>query len=299
MRTRPGTGVEEYDDLPGPTLLKRTLGLQNLHHSQFIGPNDILDVYNPAVLNELPQRDSKANKSAINVRFVHPSTAFRIVPDTGSTEAIVDEIEDTVQGHGSELVNLYFRIIHPSFPIIHRAVFIEKYQRSYREFSPPLLAAIYLLSSGYWTFSESLAGVQKPDLSRLQKMALVSLQHALKMPKLSTIQAGLLLFQYLATGPGPALESEHQDLSLRLVVAAQGLGLHLDAENWDIPRWEVGLRRRIGWALYFQDKWCALVGSRLSLISDEQWDVDPPTAADFPVSGEGCNHSLSKTLAHI
>lgn len=32
IRTKPGTGVEEYDSLPGPSLLKRTLGLQNKHY---------------------------------------------------------------------------------------------------------------------------------------------------------------------------------------------------------------------------------------------------------------------------
>jgi hypothetical protein len=34
IRTNNGTGVEEYDDLEGPSLLKKTLGLQNKHHSR-------------------------------------------------------------------------------------------------------------------------------------------------------------------------------------------------------------------------------------------------------------------------
>jgi len=34
IRTTEGTGVEEYDDLDGPSLLKKTLGLQNKHHSK-------------------------------------------------------------------------------------------------------------------------------------------------------------------------------------------------------------------------------------------------------------------------
>jgi hypothetical protein len=41
IRTTNGTGVEEYDDLEGPSLLKKTLGLQNKHHSRMYIPLSI------------------------------------------------------------------------------------------------------------------------------------------------------------------------------------------------------------------------------------------------------------------
>jgi hypothetical protein len=60
------------------------------------------------------------------------------------------------------------------------------------------------------------------------------------------------------------------------------LGLHLDAGDWDIPEWEIGLRRRLSWACFIQDKWLAFVQGHPSLIPCDSWDVNSLTADDFP-----------------
>lgn len=292
LRLRSGTGIEEYDNIPGPTLLKRTLGLQNLHHSQYVGASDVLDVYNPTAIGNFTDPTTTDHGSIKEVvRSVHVLHAFRIIPDASTINyeretALVDEIESTVGSSGPDLVQLYFRIIHPSFPILHQEVYLEKYARSHREFSPPLLAAVYLLASGYWSYSDRLARVPKPDLSRLLRLAYVSLQSAAKRPKLSTIQAGLLLSQY-DTPSGVILGySSHYALTAQLIELAYGLGLHLDASDWDIPPWEVQLRRRLAWALYMQDKWTALLDGRPSLINRDDWDVRPLHTDDFPENDE-------------
>lgn len=290
VRTRPGTGVEieEYDDLPGPTLLKRTLGLQNLHHSQYVGPNDVLHAYGPRGFTSRDiSQEGEASRSKETVRFVHPSHAFRIIPDSATIDysherALADEVEAAVEGHGPELVHLYFRIVHPSFPVLHKEVFIEKYKRSYREFSPPLLAAVYLLASGYWTYCEKLAKESKPDLSQLRRLACASLHTAMRRPKLSTIQAGLLVSQVYNANE----QSLHSKLTAELVDLAYGLGLHLDASDWDIPSWEVSLRRRLGWAVFMQDKWTALLEGHPSLLSYDDWEVRGLCENDFPESDE-------------
>lgn len=122
---KPGTGVEEYDTLPGPSLLKRTLGLQNRHHSEYVGPNAIPDVYSGHAVDDSTHESNKA--SADYVRFVHPLAAFRIIPDASTSgydqeRTDIEDIESTAQGHGAELVELYFRICHPSFPVLHKDV---------------------------------------------------------------------------------------------------------------------------------------------------------------------------------
>lgn len=125
---KPGTGVEEYDTLPGPSLLKRTLGLQNRHHSEYVGPNAIPDVYSGHAGDVRDGTVHDGNKaSADYVRFVHPLAAFRIIPDISTSgydqeRTDIEEIESTAQGHGAELVELYFRIVHPSFPVLHKDV---------------------------------------------------------------------------------------------------------------------------------------------------------------------------------
>ncbi|KAF2207019.1 hypothetical protein CERZMDRAFT_115476 [Cercospora zeae-maydis SCOH1-5] len=275
LHVKPGTGVEEYDTLPG-SLLTRTLGLQNRHHSEYVGLNAVPDVYSSHAL-ESTATTSDGKPKQDYVRFVHSSHAFRIIPDEQTEgyeqeRTVVDEIEALAGGHGRKLVELFFRVVHPSFPIIHKDVYLEKYARSYREFSPPLLAAVYLLASSYWAYDEHLASCRMIDTAALQALAFSSLQNTMRRPKLSTIQAGLLLSQW--------------QKALQLVNIAHGLGLHLDCSHWELPDWEIGLRRRVGWALFIQDKWTSLLESRPSLISQDEWDVEDLSEMDFPENVE-------------
>jgi hypothetical protein len=140
IRTTNGTGVEEYDDLDGPSLLKKTLGLQNKHHSQYVGATRGLE---PILLGHLPNGvKSEVQLSDGTLRRVSSTEAFLLLPDPGTQGfydelADLDAIEAIVRPHGRALVDMYFRIVFPSFPIIHKEVYLEKYSRSYREFSPP------------------------------------------------------------------------------------------------------------------------------------------------------------------
>ena len=288
--TIPGTGVEEYDALPeGSTLLKRTLGLQNSHHSQYLGINNPLNVYNVGG-NSIPETLVRS-AGPIQVRFVHPIHAFRILPDAETVghsleSSILDSIERAVEGHGPDLVSLYFRVVHPAFPILHKEVFLEKYARSYREFAPPLLAAVYLLASGYWDYSDSLASKAKPEMQTLRKLAVDSLQHAMQRAKLSTIQACLLISQHHSNKFDDAFGETDLNMTSQLVQLVHRLGLYLDASDWDIPDWEISLRRRLSWACFMQDKWLAFVQGHPSFISSESWDVSSLTANDFPETEE-------------
>lgn len=282
--------MEEYDALPeGTTLLKRTLGLQNSHHSQYLGINNPLNVYSLGgdTIPESPVRPG----GPIQVRFVHPIHAFRILPDANTVghsleSSILDSIERAVEGHGPDLVRLYFRVVHPAFPILHQEVFLEKYARSYREFAPPLLAAVYLLASGYWDYSDTLASKAKPEMQLLKKLAVDSLQHAMQRAKLSTIQACLLISQHHSNKLDDAFGETDLNMTSQLVQLVHRLGLHLDASDWDIPDWEISLRRRLSWACFMQDKWLAFVQGHPSFISSESWDVNTLTANDFPETEE-------------
>jgi hypothetical protein len=288
--TIPGTGVEEYDTLPeGTTLLKRTLGLQNLHHSQYLGVNNPLNVYGLGTTSS--SEHDPQSEASIQVRFVHPLHAFRIIPDVDTSaysleSSVRDALEQAVHGHGPDLVSLYFRIVHPAFPILHKEVFLEKYARSYHEFSPPLLAAVYLLASAYWEYSDTLTAKTKPDVSPLKKLALDSLHNSMERAKLSTIQACLLISQCQAIEPCHVSGETDLSMTSQLIHLAHRLGLHLDAGDWDIPEWEIGLRRRLSWACFIQDKWLAFVQGHPSLIPCDSWDVNSLTADDFPETDE-------------
>jgi hypothetical protein len=164
--------------------------------------------------------------------------------------------------------------VHPSFPVLHKKVFLEKYARTHREFSPPLLAAVYILALNWWSYSSDLALLPKPDVPRLEKLAFKTMNDIIYRPKLSTIQAGLLLLQ--------RPEGDSWALTTQLVGLGQDLGLHLDCTGWRIPSWERGLRKRLAWGLFMQDKWGALMHGRPSHLNTTDWAVQPLEEHDFP-----------------
>ncbi|KAK3381525.1 fungal-specific transcription factor domain-containing protein [Podospora didyma] len=269
--------IEEMANFGGPTMLKRTLGLQTDRYSQYIGPTTDFE---PSLINLSsfdPHDESLLARGTL--RRVSENETFLMLPDnnTPGHEHVlddVDEIESIVAPHGRKLIDLYFRIVHPGFPIIQKTVFFEKYERSYREFSPPLLAAIYILAINWWDHSEDLAPLTRPNVRELERLVRTTLAEAMYRPKLSTIQAGLLLSQ--------RPEGDQWAPTAQLVAIGQELGLHLDCSNWKIPPWERGLRKRLAWSLYMQDKWGALVHGRPSHIFSSNWGAQPLTQNDFP-----------------
>ncbi|KAI1848958.1 hypothetical protein JX265_001290 [Neoarthrinium moseri] len=269
--------IEDMANFGGPALLKRTLGLQNDRFSQYIGPTTDFE---PSLINLSPfdpQDESLLARGTL--RKVSDQDTFLLLPDSTAPHydrqiEDVDEIERLVSPNGRNLIDLYFDVVHPSFPIIQKEVFLEKYERSYREFSPPLLAAVYLLAINWWDQSEDLSSQPRPNVKELERLMRSSLADAMWRPKLSTVQAGLLLSQ--------RPEGDQWAPTAQLVAIAQELGLHLDCSHWKIPLWEKGLRKRLAWALYMQDKWGALVHGRPSHIFGSNWIVQPLLPGDFP-----------------
>ncbi|KAF2429170.1 hypothetical protein EJ08DRAFT_302414 [Tothia fuscella] len=269
--------IDDYANLKGPSLLKKTLGLQSHRHSRFVGSTSVFE-------QSLLARASFNEKDEIPLgpsvlRKVDERNSFVLLPDLGTQNrdeeiADLDAVETIVAPHGKALIHLYFRIVHPSFPILHKKVYLEKYKRTHREFSPPLLAAVYILALNWWSYSADLALLPKPDVVSLERLAAKTLSYVAVRPKLSHIQAGLLLLQ--------RPEGDSWALTTKLVGLGQDLGLHLDCSRWRIPSWERGLRKRLAWALFMQDKWGSLVHGRPSHITPADWMVRPVTEHDFP-----------------
>lgn len=257
----------------------------NKHHAHFVGLTEPFSF--PRF--SLPVGSSQKNVQGgqVTVRKVGIETVFTIHEDQGtvgydSEDSRREAIQEIIGPYGSDLVDLYFRVVHPSFPIVHKGVYIEKYQRSYHEFTAASLGAVYLLASTYWAYSPKLAEHPKPDMAKVWRLALESLDYTIFRPKLSSVQAGLLLAQYESTDGGVVSNGSRGRLTAHLISIAHKIGLHLDPTDWDIPQWEIGLRRRLAWALYMQDKWVALVEGRPALISNLNWSVDMCQPHDFP-----------------
>ena len=304
-------------------LMSGTVGLDLNTHPEFIGPSSY---HEPELLglcrldgnagasnvsNEPSSRDtstSSPSRSFVRLaRRVDSRSTFLMYPDEATTsepQRLVDcdAIEDAVRPAGKALVDLYFRIVHPCFPIIHKGVFLSKYAFSHRMFSPPLLAAVYLLALDYHLYAaslpgassgESLFGVSAERQAALEVLAERTMADDLKRPKISTLQAGLLLLQRRKFGMGPTSAL----FTAQLVAVAQNIGLHVDCEDWAIPSWEKGLRRRLGAILYVQDRWGALVHGRPPLLHDDNWNLQPCTLSDFPEVDEDLSSNVKSTMA--
>lgn len=189
--------------------------------------------------------------------------------------SILAELETIVRKNGPALIDLYFRIVHPSFPVVEEHAFREAYD-GHEGVAPELLASIYVLALQWWRQDPQLAAEQRPSAQQLEDVALHAIADALNRPKLSTIQAGLL-FSQRACG-------ESRELMAQLVSVGYELGLHLDCSQWKIPDWEISLRKKLAWALYMQDKWSSLVYGRPSQISKVNWAVRPLGKEDFDES---------------
>lgn len=220
-------------------------------------------------------------EDALKFRRVADRTTFlsksdQQTPFGADIDHDLEAVEQLVQPHGPGLVELYFRTVHPSYPILHKGVFLEKYRRSYTEFSPPLLAAVYLLALDWWEFDHQVSSHAKPDADVLSRLATKALVDVIHRPKLSSVQAGLLLLQR-AGGDSWVLTSQ-------VLAIGEELGLNLDCTTWNIPEWEKGLRRRLAWALLMQDKWGSLIHGRPSHIQSCHWQIPLVTLSDFPES---------------
>ncbi|RGP65945.1 hypothetical protein FLONG3_9077 [Fusarium longipes] len=278
-----------------PGILSNTLGLDLKTHAEYIGPTDyrdpvLLDLHRP---NPLDQEESPFPTSSTFARRLDYQTVFLVHPDESTASekmriADLDAIEATVHPLGRTLVDLYFRIVHPSFPILHKDVFISKHRLSHRHFAPSLLAAVYLVALDWQIYDSSLAGREVesiPDPTALEALAERTIAQDMRRPKLSTLEAGLLLLQRnrrVVDSRSHTHPTSNRMFTAQIVAMAQDLGIHIDCSNWSIPAWEVGLRRRLAWALYMQDRWGACVHGRPFLIHESDWDVRPCTAPDYP-----------------
>ena len=269
-------------------ILKKQQQQQQQPHVQYprssfyVGPTSIYDM---GIVDriKLDNIDQIQISKSLSLRKVAPKVQFLLSDDYNQKlyneqEQEVDMVEQLVHPHGSLLVEIFFKRVHPYFPILHERVFLEKYLRSYRELTTPLLAAIYSLALQWWDFHPKLIGFAKPDVVELlNDIAFRTFFERIERPKLSMVQTGLLLLQ---------CKSESKNnwvLCSNVVALAEELGLGVSCQDWKLPKWEKDLRKRLAWAVWSTDKWVSLIEGRHShLILGRNWMVNVLKRSDFP-----------------
>lgn len=289
--TKPQQPIFDLSNIPAPappvqpagtkvlSVVDESLSLQRHRHCRYVGQTTALDarLIGLGDFNETNETESQVGllRQVTGTEYFSTHDDADVPMPDDEARALAD-IERIVGPHGNKLIEIYFRNVHPSFPIIQKQAFLDRHRHGDRQFNPPLLAAMYLLALGWWQQEPTLASQPRPDIARLEYIAITSLTMAMQRPKISAVQAGLLLLQ--------RPKSSTWTLTVQLVALGQDIGLHLDCSNWSIPLWERRLRKRLAWALYMQDKWSAVGHGRPSHISAADWNVPTPVPDDFDES---------------
>ncbi|KAL8758900.1 MAG: hypothetical protein Q9199_001124 [Rusavskia elegans] len=197
-------------------------------------------------------------------------------------------IESLIGAHGAFMIQSFRDNANRSFPIVEQPFFNAYNERQRNNIEPGLLAAMYIVAASSPIANFPSAHQLGIDLGQLEEIAYRWFENSLSKPTLSTIQTGILLMQR------PTVDAK--TLNSQLVSAAYELGLNLDCTPWALTDIERSMRKRLAWALYMQDKWCALVHGRPSLISKSHWAVKYLVENDFLVDYEGVQDEAKEEM---
>ncbi|KAI4271891.1 MAG: hypothetical protein L6R38_006747 [Xanthoria sp. 2 TBL-2021] len=197
-------------------------------------------------------------------------------------------IESLIGAHGAFMIQSFRDNANRSFPIVEQPFFNAYNERQRNNIEPGLLAAMYIVAASSPIANFPSAHQLGIDLGQLEEIAYRWFENSLSKPTLSTIQTGILLMQR------PTVDAK--TLNSQLVSAAYELGLNLDCTPWALTDIERSMRKRLAWALYMQDKWCALVHGRPSLIPRSHWAVKDLVENDFLVDYEGVQDEAKEEM---
>ncbi|KAL2817643.1 fungal-specific transcription factor domain-containing protein [Aspergillus granulosus] len=169
-----------------------------------------------------------------------------------------DAIEALVWPHGPALVRLYFRHVHPAFPVVSKGGVLQQYHDAKEKLPASLRGAIYALACAFWGRNENLPTLCPFEQYQLTNHAHTSLRSELEAPNLYKLQACLLLMHIIP----PEIDSVESPsiwmLAAQATACAQMIGLHQDPSGWRIPSWEKKARKKLWWAVYITDCWSSV-----------------------------------------
>ncbi|KAG0064894.1 hypothetical protein BGZ89_008762 [Linnemannia elongata] len=180
----------------------------------------------------------------------------------GRSEPLVDIQPD--------LINLYFQHVHPFLLIIHKPSFLRRLHDPKDPVPDFLLAAIYAVASQY-------APGRAQDGRRYFDLWLSRLDDTLDKPRLSTIQALLLIIKYQEGVKHNGFYFRTYMYTQMVIVLARELQLHktspvsmkLDKESHEV-------RRRLFWSIFVLDQFISVSQGRSMSFRDVEPEADMP-----------------------
>lgn len=182
-------------------------------------------------------------------------------------------LEQILGEHKDEVLNLYFRKIHPCLPIVDKASFWRLWHQDRARISSPLLCQMYAVCIVFWRCSDALSSFSPPDMAFAWNTAVVALRDDLLAPCMTTVHACLLAI----TGRPTIGVTGNVAKAGSMITLAHSLALHRDPSAWRIPKAEKRIRTNVWWSVVIHDYWSSIAHGTPPNIRQENYDVPLPT----------------------
>lgn len=238
---------------------------------------------------------NETNFIDFNIRQVYPGDLVRgtppihfsilqdSFPDRDQQTKILasDAIEAHVGAFGVELLKLYFRFVHPILPVLSKARILRSYTANKLSIPASLRGAIYGLACAFLTQGQNLKDILPISQGVLFEHAHTALNRELDSPKLSTLQACLLILHQQPEVNGTTESPRIWVLASQATACAQSLGLHRDPSSWRMAPWEKKLRKKLWWMTYLTDRWTSICHGNTPHIPDDAFDTSDLDVEDL------------------
>ena len=158
----------------------------------------------------------------------------------------IGELEKTIKPHIARIAGSYRKFIHDAFPILDDPIVARLQTGNMVGCDPLVAAAMTLVTMPWYSKQPDNPVISDMEHRKVEGLTFALFQQSLYLPTLNTVQAGLLLMQC------PQVDTKA--LNTQLAEITFELGLHLDCGEWGLDETIQGLRRRLAWGVFVQDK---------------------------------------------
>ncbi|GAW10931.1 hypothetical protein ANO14919_002690 [Xylariales sp. No.14919] len=180
-----------------------------------------------------------------------------------------------------ELIEAYFKWVHPIVPVINRTRFMRQYRDPKNPPSLLLLQAVLLAGSRVCQNQQLMDanGSTTPAALTFYKRAKALYDANYEDDRVTIVQS-LLLMGWYWEGPEDVTKNVFYWSRVAIIVA-QGSGMHRSVEGSQLSNADKRLWKRIWWTLFTRDRSVAVALGRPCNINLEDCDVEMLTEDDF------------------
>ncbi|KUI68684.1 Cutinase transcription factor 1 alpha [Cytospora mali] len=198
-----------------------------------------------------------------------------------------------------ELIEAYFKWVHPIVPIVNRTRFMRQYRDPKNPPSLLLLQAILLAGSRVCNNPQLMdtSGSTTPAALTFYKRAKALYDASYEDDRVTIVQS-LLLMGWYWEGPEDVTKNVFYWSRVATIVA-QGSGMHRSVEGSQLSKADKRLWKRIWWTLFTRDRSVAVALGRPVHINLDDSDVEMLTEEDFIEDEDGRPSEYPPDPVHV